>query len=563
VAGGDDKQLTTLGNVWYQNWAPDGSQIALVTEGLTLYLMNPDGTNLRRLADGVYSNPFWSPDGRLIAYLGGESWTAKPLPRGDLWLIPARGGPARKVPGAEGIPSLPAGVAWAPDATRIAAGFPGHIFDLTEGGAAPAPLPGEGAGMWVFGGGWAPDGRTLAVSDGNRFGVLTLATGKFTTVATATGAPGTIKAGASWAAGPRRVVFAISNQGREGHRVISADFDGANPRPVWSVPYVANPRRGEISSIGPPGISPSGQQILVRVSRTTAENSKLIFTHETWLLRLDGSDNKLFIPNSFNAVWQPRARFRAADPAFYFTWRQTDQAVATGQVVRPWTWGEKPVLTMQEPWADAPGGTRLVEYYDKGRMEISNPDGTYASNFYVTSGLLARELLTGQVQTGPDSFAPQAPAEVPVAGDRDNNPAPTYATFNKLGAATDAGKAADRTGQPVSASLPRDGVVYDDPGLGAGIHYAHFVAESGHNIPDAFWDWLQKQPDWVTQMGYPVSEPYWVRATVGGQPDQPVLVQVFERRTLSFNFQNPPDWRVEMGNVGLQYLAWRYPGQLP
>jgi hypothetical protein len=40
-----------------------------------------------------------------------------------------------------------------------------------------------------------------------------------------------------------------------------------------------------------------------------------------------------------------------------------------------------------------------------------------------------------------------------------------------------------------------------------------------------------------------------------------VLVQIFERRTLSFNFQNPPEWRVELGNVGQQYVAWRYPGK--
>src|SRR5215217_3851873 len=111
VGGGDEKQITTLGNVWYQNWAPDAKQIALVNEALTLYLMNPDGTDLHALAYGVYSNPFWSPDGWFIAYLGGEAWSAKPLPRGDLWIIPRAGGTAWKVPGAAEIPSLPAGVA--------------------------------------------------------------------------------------------------------------------------------------------------------------------------------------------------------------------------------------------------------------------------------------------------------------------------------------------------------------------------------------------------------------------------------------------------------------------
>src|SRR5207244_3504749 len=101
--------------------------------------------------------------------------------------------------------------------------------------------------------GWSPDGRYLAVSDGNRFGVLTLATGHFTAIASAAGAPGTIKAGASWSPALRKVVTSISSPGREGQRVFTADLDGGNPKLIWSVPHVANPRRGEISSIGPPG----------------------------------------------------------------------------------------------------------------------------------------------------------------------------------------------------------------------------------------------------------------------------------------------------------------------
>ena len=83
--------MTHLGNAWYQNWSPDGKKIAIVTEALVLYTMDPDGRNLTRLATGVYSNPFWSPDGRFIAFLSGERWGETPLPRGNLHLIPATG----------------------------------------------------------------------------------------------------------------------------------------------------------------------------------------------------------------------------------------------------------------------------------------------------------------------------------------------------------------------------------------------------------------------------------------------------------------------------------------
>jgi hypothetical protein len=35
-------------------------------------------------------------------------------------------------------------------------------------------------------------------------------------------------------------------------------------------------------------------------------------------------------------------------------------------------------------------------------------------------------------------------------------------------------------------------------------------------------------------------------------------VQVFERRVLTYTPSNPDGWKVEAGNVGLQYYQWRY-----
>jgi hypothetical protein len=37
-----------------------------------------------------------------------------------------------------------------------------------------------------------------------------------------------------------------------------------------------------------------------------------------------------------------------------------------------------------------------------------------------------------------------------------------------------------------------------------------------------------------------------------------VLVQLYERRTLTFTPGNPVPWRIEIGNAGLQYKTWRY-----
>jgi hypothetical protein len=63
--------------------------------------------------------------------------------------------------------------------------------------------------------------------------------------------------------------------------------------------------------------------------------------------------------------------------------------------------------------------------------------------------------------------------------------------------------------------------------------------------------------DWLYIVGLPLSEPYWTRVKVQGV-DRDVLVQVFERRVLTYTPTNAPQWQVEMGNVGLHYQLWRY-----
>lgn len=44
---------------------------------------------------------------------------------------------------------------------------------------------------------------------------------------------------------------------------------------------------------------------------------------------------------------------------------------------------------------------------------------------------------------------------------------------------------------------------------------------------------------------------------VNGQ-EQDVLVQLYERRVLTYTPSNPDGWQVEMGNVGQHYRHWRY-----
>ena len=77
-----------------------------------------------------------------------------------------------------------------------------------------------------------------------------------------------------------------------------------------------------------------------------------------------------------------------ADPAFERVWTRTDKLVQQGAVPRSWFWGPTPRTSLREPNQESPGGTRLVQYFDKSRMEINDPNGDPNSTFYVTNGLL-------------------------------------------------------------------------------------------------------------------------------------------------------------------------------
>jgi Tol biopolymer transport system component len=561
VDGTDKRQLTSGFNVWFASWSPEGNRIAVTTEAGQLYTVNLDGSNLKLLAGGAYSPPFWSPDGHFIAYVGGEKF-ATPIARGNLRIISAAGGAPWLVPGGEDIPSLPPGAAavvWSGDGTRIACGWPGRILHIANGPNGKVEveaLKGAGAGKFVVAGGWAPDGRHLAMTDGINYGILDMPTGEFVTVATSFKQAGIARPGVSWSAGLQKVAFTINSAAQDGNRLFLADFDGRNPKLILSHPH-KDRHDGEVSDYGPPFFSADSKTMLMRVSRTTPRGNQLIFTHESWLVRSDGSGGEKLL-DGFNATWQPKTRLKLPDPGFWFQWRVPDLPVANGQAKRPYLWGPTAIYSGTETFAEAVGGQQQVVYFDKGRMEIKDPNPTRPTRYLVTAGSLARELVTGQIATGNAQVEARQPADVIVAGDDPNADAPTYATFAKLGAGLDTGKAQDRTGQPIDAVLGRDGTVRPDANLGAMAKVAAFVPETGHNVPDAFLTYFKSQSwDWIYIAGYPLSEPYWAHVNVAGQT-RDVLVQLFERRTVTYDPAAPEGFKVQFGNVGQQYYLWRY-----
>lgn len=256
------------------------------------------------------------------------------------------------------------------------------------------------------------------------------------------------------------------------------------------------------------------------------------------------------------------------DKAFEAIWNRSDRPIARQQVTRSWLWGPTGLMARSEGYLQISGGLRQVQYFDKGRMEINNPNGNRQSPWFVTSGLLTRELVSGNMQVGTNEFINRESSAVPLAGDPGDMVGPTYASFAKL---IDT-RTNDRTTATVDQRLMRDGSVvpFSDNEIIA-TTLAKYIPETGHNIPLVFFTYLTKVDlvyvngrtsqgrvmDWVYTMGYPISEAYWTRSTIAGV-EQWVLVQPFERRVLTYVPSNPAGWQVEQGNVGRHYYRWRY-----
>jgi hypothetical protein len=267
--------------------------------------------------------------------------------------------------------------------------------------------------------------------------------------------------------------------------------------------------------------------------------------------------------------------FPFADPAFQSVWNRTDSLVSGGNVSRTWFWGPGPNTPgLLEQYNQGPNGQRLVQYFDKSRMEINNPAGDRAGQFFVTNGLLTVELISGYIQLGDADFVNFHPACIPMSGDFGDTLAPTYYAFQGV-SNTQAGdhNATDRTGQTVTATIDRNGVVGDDPSKGtiAGVNLVHF--ENNHNIPDVFWNFLNSSGPvdngngqitnerlinpWNYASGLPISEPYWAQAKINGVVKD-VMIQAYERRVLTYVPTNDTGFQVEMGNIGQHYFDWRY-----
>jgi polysaccharide biosynthesis protein PslG len=227
-----------------------------------------------------------------------------------------------------------------------------------------------------------------------------------------------------------------------------------------------------------------------------------------------------------------------ADPRFASVWN-ADEART------PNFWGPLRLASdgMQEPYNS---GTRLVQYFDKGRMEITGGQ--------VTFGLLATQMVTGDIQEGDASFRHVAPSLAKIAGDADGL-GPSYRTIYDNRAQLLAPRDA-KPGQEISFLFDKGNnlIISPNPASPGGpLANSMYDDATQHNVLAAFADYRARVG--AGAIGLAISEPFAAYFTVGGV-ERAIAVQVFERRVLTYTEGNPPEFRVEMGNIGQHFLAW-------
>ena len=231
-----------------------------------------------------------------------------------------------------------------------------------------------------------------------------------------------------------------------------------------------------------------------------------------------------------------------ADPGFAARW-EADEAAAPG------FWGEPITDGLFEPYTGAPGGIRLVQYYERGRLEMANGA--------ITGTSLVLELYRGRIEIGLSRYDRRPPPDTPILGDMDG-PNLTYAALTA--ALPESGAATPRhIGMSVTTVVAPSGAVSSTPPTPATGPESIGDYSIAHNVLQAFADYQQRfqGPGAAFKLGPAITEPFRTTVTASGVTRE-VIMQPFAQRVLVYDPTGPDDGRVTVASTGRAYYAWRY-----